>query len=214
MVPEPQASNDALMDMLKKILVSLALAGLSGCDLAAAPAPAYRPGEAGTVDHALCLLGYTAIPLRVVRTGHHLVEARINAVSGNFVLDTGANVTVVTLGQAKALGIDPANKGVFGLGANIIAPPGAQAQLAGIDSFAIGPIAIRQQRVVLADLGQLLEPLGVAAGAKVAGIIGQDVLTEHRAIIDVERPMLYLMAPDQAPAPVPAERCRAADTAH
>ena len=52
----------------------------------------YRPEEAGTVDHALCLLGFTAIPLREARgTGHHLVVATVNGKDGVFILDTRAN---------------------------------------------------------------------------------------------------------------------------
>lgn len=199
--------------MSGKILAVAVLLFLCGCDLAAAPVPDYRPGEAGTVDHALCLLGFTAIPLRTVPTGHHLVEATINKVRGNFVLDTGANVTVVDLAKADRFGIDPIDADGFGLGASVRAPPGTQARLARIDSFAIERLTIRQKRVVTADIGQLLAPLGKSAGTDVAGIIGQDVLTEHRAIIDVARPMLYLMALDRAPAPVAAERCRAVEPA-
>ncbi|HEX8511906.1 MAG TPA: hypothetical protein VF688_02225 [Allosphingosinicella sp.] len=41
------------------------------------------------------------------------------------------------------------------------------------------------------------------------GIIGHDVRKEHRAVIDVERPLLYLIEADEDPAPVAAERCRA-----
>jgi hypothetical protein len=192
--------------MTKGIFAAALLLTMGGCD--AAPVADYRPGEAGTVDHALCLLGFTAIPLSTVRTGHHLVTARINKVTGQFVLDTGANVTVVERAQADRLGIDPDDDGRFGLGASVRGPAGTQAGLARIDSFEIGGIAIRQKRVVTADIPQLLGPLGTAAGTTVAGIIGQDVLTEHRAIIDVERPMLYLMAQDRAAAPVPAENCR------
>lgn len=39
------------------------------------------------------------------------------------------------------------------------------------------------------------------------GVIGQDVLDEHRASIAVAGPMLDLMEDDRDPALVPAERC-------
>jgi predicted aspartyl protease len=192
--------------MMARIFTVAAVLGLAACD--EGQTADYRPEEVGTVDHALCLLGFIAIPLRTVRTGHHLVEARINKVRGSFVLDTGANVTVVDVAQVDRLGIDPSDDGRFGLGATVRAPPGTRAGLARIDSLEIGPVMIRQKRVVTADIAELLGPLGTAAGAAVAGIVGQDVLTEHRAVIDVQRSMLYLMAPDRAPAPVPEERCR------
>lgn len=60
---------------------------------------------------------------------------------------------------------------------------------------------------MIADLGQLLISLGQVADQDVAGIVGQDALSEHRAIIDVARSMLYLMEDDAEPAPVAAANC-------
>lgn len=183
-------------------LASLALA--AGCREGVAPAPEYRPEEAGTVDHAMCLLGFSAVPLSEVATGHHLVEATINGQSGRFVLDTGANATVVDESYLRRFGI---SGGAVGLGGAIGLGGGRRARQVGIDSFEIGPADIRQNRIVAADLGQLLTMLSRISGGTVYGIVGQDVLKEHRAIIDVARPMLYLMEEDRDPAPIPAERC-------
>jgi clan AA aspartic protease (TIGR02281 family) len=189
-------------------LLSLVL--VAACEGPAAPSVAYRPGEAGTVDHALCLLGFSAVPLREIDPGHHLIEATINGRTANFVLDTGANVTVVTTSEAPRFGLSPgkaqpARRGAPGAGAP------ANAEQVAIDSFTIGSVSVRQSRVVLADLSQLLVALSRVSGTEVVGIVGQDVLNEHRAVIDVTRPMLYLMAEDRDPAPVPADRCRSAD---
>lgn len=191
-----------------RIFAVTALLLVSACRQAAGPAPDYRPEEAGTVDHALCLLGYAAVPVREVRTGHHLVGATINGRTGEFVLDTGANMTVIDRSHLARFGLSPASGdlgGAIGIGS------GGQASRVPIDGFVIGPVEIRQNRVVSSDLGQLLTVLSRASGRTVDGIIGQDVLTEHRAIIDVARPMLYLMDDDAEPAPVPAERCRVSE---
>ncbi len=173
---------------------------------ASGPAPEYRPHEAGTADHALCLLGFTAVPVREVSTGHHVIAATINGERGDFVLDTGANMTVIDQSHAGEFGIatgSGAVGGALGVGG------GGQARRSSIENFRIGPVQVRQRRVVTASLGQLLQALGQVTGTTVHGIIGQDVLKEHRAIIDVSRPMLYLMQEDRDPAPVAAERCRA-----
>ncbi len=169
------------------------------------PSPEYHPEEAGTVDHALCLLGFTAIPVREVSTGHHLIEATINGEPGEFVLDTGANMTVIDLSHIGRFGISPGSGAVGGA---IGVGGGGQARRSSIESFRVGPMQVRQSRVVTADLGQLLRTLGQVSGTTIYGIVGQDVLKEHRAIIDVARPMLYLMEEDRDPTPVPAERCR------
>lgn len=186
---------------LTPLLPILPLLLLAGCEQGAnplarsdGPTVPYRPEEAGTVDYALCLLGFSAVPVRAVDPGHHLIDATINGQNGSFVLDTGANVTVISASAVERFGLS-SGSGV-----------GTARQVA-IDSFAIGPISVRQSRVVVADLDQLLGAFGRIAGTQVSGIIGQDVLNEHRAIIDVSRPMLYLMEEDRDPAPVPAGRC-------
>jgi clan AA aspartic protease (TIGR02281 family) len=173
----------------------------------------YRPEEAGTVDHALCLLGFAAVSVRKVRPGHHLVEATINGITGNFVLDTGANMTVISTSQAERFGLSRQAGSRLGFAAQRMGGISGNARQAAIDSLAIGTMTIRQRGVIIADLDQLLGALGEASGSEVAGVIGQDVLGEHRAIIDVARPMLYLMAQDRDPAPVPADQCRSNEAA-
>lgn len=186
-------------------MAAAALFFTAACQQETSPAPEYPAGEADTVGHAMCLLGFTSIPLREVSTGHHLVDATINGRAAAFVLDTGANVTAVGQDRAAQFGVSGESGGLSG----IVSGVGGSAGQVPIESFEIGAIAIRQDRIVTAGLGDLLTALGQIAGEEIAGIIGQDVLTEHRAIIDVARPMLYLIDEDREPAPVPAEQCRA-----
>ena len=199
--------------MASKSLTLAAFLLLGACQQEAGAPPDYQPEEAGTVDHALCLLGFAAVPVQEVDPGHHLIQAQINGVSAKFVLDTGANLTVINDSMAERFGLSADGGGFAGLGEAMPVGASGTARQESVDSFEIGPVAIRQSRVVIANLGQLLTALGEVSGEEVAGIIGQDVLNEHRAIIDVARPMLYLMEEDADPAPVPAERCEnAADS--
>lgn len=198
------------VSMISRPVAFAALLFAAACQQESASAPEYRPNEAGTVDHAMCLLGFSAIQLREVPPGHHLVEARINGQSGSFVLDTGANVTVINEAQTDRFGVSGGG-GLAGVAGVLPAAASGQANQVSIDSFEIGSIPIRQSRVVTADLGQLLTAFGRVAGEEVAGIIGQDVLTEHRAMIDVARPMLYLMEADEDPAPVASGQCQEAE---
>ncbi len=191
-------------------LLLLLAACEQGAGSGAGPAPEYWPGEAGTVDHALCLLGFSAVPVREVDPGHHLIEATINGRTGQFVLDTGANLTVVTTSQAERFGLSSSDSGSLLAGRGLPAGASGNARQVAIDWFAIGPITVRQKRILIADLDPLLTALGRGSGQEIAGIVGQDVLTEHRAIIDVARPMLYLMDDDREPGPVSAEKCRSA----
>ena len=191
------------------MLASLAL--LAGCQELVTETGEYRPTQAGTVDHALCLLGFTGVPLTELVTGHQIVTATLNGRLGTFVLDTGANVSVLHAAYADEFGIsgEAALPGAaIGLGGSM------NARQVSIDSLRLGPVPIRQSRMAVADLSQLTDVLApLAGGAAIHGIIGHDVMEEHRAVIDVARPILYLIEADEAPAPVPVEQCRSADGA-
>lgn len=198
---------------MRRLLPLAALLSLAACDQVMTSTPDYRPQDAGTVDQAMCLLGFTAVPLKELLTGHHLVEATVNGVAGTFVLDTGANASVVNAADAGQFGMKPALGGLvpaIGIGTG-----GAQkAGFSTIDSLTIGGVDIRQRRLMTADLSQVVKLLGpLAGGTPIAGIIGQDVMKEHRAVIDVAKPILYLIAADADPAPVAAERCGETESA-
>jgi hypothetical protein len=186
------------------LLTAFLCAMLGGCDKPSAPKPDYRPEEAGTVDHALCLLGFTAVPLTRMATGHQLVQARLNGHDGRFVLDTGANVSVVHAPLAKSFGLSDQTTGVGGA----VGFGGAlRARQVPIDSLSLGPVKIRQRHIMTADLSQVVDVLSPVAKVRIAGVIGADVLREHRAVIDVARPILYVMRADRDPEPVAPGRC-------
>ena len=168
----------------------------------------YRPEEAGTVDHALCLLGFTAIPVQELSSGHFTLDVSLDGRPATFILDTGANVTVLDARYADQYGLTEAD-GLPGFA--IGTGNGKMAQQIPIDSLRIGPVEIRQDRIALADLGGLPGALGKITGSTIHGIVGQDVLSEHRAVIDVARSILYLIEEDEEPAPVPATECVGAE---
>jgi hypothetical protein len=183
---------------------ALLVAILAGCDKPPAPRADYRPEEAGTVDHALCLLGFTAIPLIRMSTGHQLVQATLNGHEGRFVLDTGANVSVLHAPLAKSFDLSERTTGAGGA----VGFGGAlRARQVPIDSLSLGPVKIRQKHIMTADLSQVVNVLSPLAKGRIAGVIGADVMREHRAVIDVSRPILYLMRADRDPAPAAPGRC-------
>jgi hypothetical protein len=183
------------------------LVGLCACEKVASPTAEYRPEEAGTVDRALCLLGFTAIPLKTLLTGHHLVDATLNGRDATFILDTGANGSVLHHGFADDFSISQRATGIGGV-VGIGAGGMGKAIRASIDDLSLGPVRIRQGHIMMTDLSQLVNALRPLSGQTIHGLIGQDVMNEHRAVIDVEGDILYLMEADQEPAPLPVTRCR------
>jgi hypothetical protein len=183
----------------------LAALALTACDrLPTGKQAAYQPQEAGTIDQAMCLLGFSAVPLRTLATGHHLVDGTLNGRPATFVLDTGANVSVVHAPAAAEFGL---GKGRGLPGAAIGLGGAMKATQVAMESLKLGNVPIRQTRIMTSDLSQITRVLGRMSPKPIHGIIGQDVMKEHRAVIDVPAPLLYLMAEDRDPAPVPLERC-------
>jgi hypothetical protein len=187
-------------------LAAAAVLSLSGCKEILTSTAAYEPQKAGSVDQAMCLLGFAAVPLRELLTGHHLVEAELNGKPALFVVDTGANATVVHAPYAAEFGLAKGGgaAGAIGLGGSI------KASQVGIRSLRIGGMDIRRPRVLTTDLSQVTKLLGPLSGGQITGIVGQDVLKEHRAVIDVAKPILYLVGADRDPAPAAPERCSGA----
>ncbi|MDP8994009.1 MAG: retroviral-like aspartic protease family protein [Pseudomonadota bacterium] len=193
---------------MKPFLAAAALAAFVPTCTQVAPAPekapGYDPTEAGTVAHALCLLGFTGVPLRELSTGHHVLEVRLNGRPGTFVLDTGANATVIHAGHAGEFALSDratARGGAIGIGGSM------EAQQVRIDSFAIGPVPTRQRRIMTTDLSGLTGMLTPLAGRPIHGIVGQDVMKEHRAVVDVAGLVVHLIEADRDPEPVASERC-------
>jgi hypothetical protein len=187
-----------------RILLPL-FALLSACTVPMTDGPATRTGSRAPVADALCRLGFRAVPLRTLPTGHHLVEVQLNGRPGTFVLDTGAGATVLHAPLAQEFGVTGAalaQGGAIGLG-------GSQAVSSfAIESFTIGEVPTRLRRVATLNLGQVVGALTPLAGRPVHGVVGQDVLAQHRAVIDVRAPAVYLMEADADPAPVRGARCR------
>lgn len=166
---------------------------LAGCD---AVMPSTGPSgplarAAGPVGQALCELGYTAIPMARLPSGHHQAQVVLNGVPAIFLVDTGANVTALHAPLASRHGLSEIGipAGVAGIGGV------AQARLVPIDSLVVGDMPIRLRRIATTDL-PILSMMPSVRGTRdsIDGILGQDVLREHRAIIDVHQHQLFLQA--------------------
>ncbi len=187
-----------------RCLVLLPFLFVAACDLVpTARTATYDPGVSASVDQALCRLGFTAVPMTELTSGHHLVEASLNGRTGRFVVDTGANATVLHASLVADYDLDPAigvSAAAVGLGGQ------AQADVWRYRSLQIGPVDIPAGRIISADLSQMVNFLGAKTDQPIVGIIGQDVLSAQQAVIDVPRPILYLRRPG-AVAPVDPTTC-------
>ena len=132
---------------------------------------------------------YISIPLVLTETNHFEIKAKINGVSGRFILDTGASNTCV--------GIDKADQFKLVLKSSEIKAAGAGATemetfVSEKNRLELGKWKMKKQQIVLFDLIHVNEALIAHQALPVDGIIGSDVLKKAKAIIDYGKKKVYL----------------------
>lgn len=130
------------------------------------------------------------INLEKLATGHEMLSVEINGEVGNFILDSGAGATVLHdefvtkygLQKDGATTTDQAS----GAGGKV------DVRSYAISSFKIEGHSFELDRINTIDLASVVGGLKAAAGVDIDGVVGQDILTSYRGVIDVANSRLYL----------------------
>lgn len=136
--------------------------------------------------------GYTKIKLKLTKTNHFEMRAKINGVRGRFILDTGASNTLVDASQNEMfhLLVEPSEVKVTGAGASNM-----DSQISKRNKIKIGQWSDKRTIIVLFNLTHVNNGLESLNVEPVNGIIGTDILKKGKAIIDYEKKYLYLKLP-------------------
>ena len=170
---------------------------------ATAPGPPGKRAE-GPLATSLCQLGLSPVPMRRLATGHQVADVTLNGRPGVFVVDSGANISVLDARRAERFALRPdPTTGAYALGLG----GGLRARAWRVETFAVGAIDTRQKRIMTADLGNMIAVLGQAGKQPIDGIVGQDVLRAHRGVIDVAGSTLFLAAGPPAAQPPTSQGC-------
>lgn len=147
-------------------------------------------------------MGFSRIPLDERRTGDLTVACRLRGRNGRLLVDTGAFVTGIDDDAARVLGLTtkPSKLTARGLDGRI-----RTLQLAQIDDLQIGGLPIAAQPFAVLDLfgekKRLRTFTGLGRieyygprkpGADVFGVLGNELLDQRRAIIDLENMVLFM----------------------
>ncbi len=132
---------------------------------------------------------YTRIKLESTLTGHYKLELKLNGVSGDFILDTGASNTCVDFSAAENFKLFAENSDIKAAGAGAI---DMLTKLSTNNTLDINSWHNDAVNVVLFDLSHVNTALINHDIGSVDGILGADVLTEGKAIIDYQYNCLYL----------------------
>ena len=131
---------------------------------------------------------YIKIPITKMVTGHLHVDVVLNGVAGEFILDSGAGATVVETSKKDKFGLKAEASEESGAGAG-----GTQSlQMAANNTMKIGGLTKQKFDIYIMNLDDVNHALTSMGLKEVDGVIGADILTENKAVIDYANLILYL----------------------
>ena len=162
------------MRLNHKKVIQISLAGVLACCIPAG-ANSLRAKSPGYIDTGF----RQSIPLKIYRNFLVVAEGQFGGISGpqNFLLDTGTAPSVINLPLARALGLVTTLSEITAAGKTI------PTQSAILSEIELGPIRAVSVPVQVEDLSQLERDWG----AKIAGIIGMDVLSRASFHLDYDK---------------------------
>ena len=132
---------------------------------------------------------YLKIKLKKIATNHLQLKAKINGVSGKFILDTGASNSCVGLDLIDQFNLISEESEVKAAGAGAT---DMETQKSENNFLEIGKWKTNQCHLVLFNLIHVNTALIQHNAKEVHGIIGADVLQDGKAFIDYDKKVLYL----------------------
>jgi len=132
---------------------------------------------------------YIAIPLLLTGTDHFVVVAKINGVSGKFILDTGASHTCVGMDRVEHFGLQTQKSEIKAAGAGAL---GMETLISKGNRIRVGDWEKARLKIVLFDMVHVNGALISHSALPVDGILGADLLKKGKAIIDYGKKSLYL----------------------
>lgn len=134
--------------------------------------------------------GYHKISLKNNGAGHFKLNAKINGITGSFILDTGASHTVIDEASAEKFSLKfskSASKDAGGLGTAALKTRKSTGNVLDIKGFKLNKAAL-----VAIDLSHVNSALEKNRTKRIDGVIGADILKKHKALIDYSEKALYL----------------------
>ena len=169
----------------KSILVLFLLLGLS----VNAQQESKNQNDRSTLQHYLTSKGYVRIKMEKLASGHLHLTGILNGVKGNFILDTGATGTVIEVKNKEKFKMlsRASERQASGAGSTNM-----RMQASSKNNFDLGNIKLLKLNLMLMNLDHVNKAFKRFNIAPVDGVIGADILTRKKAIIDYIDLSLYL----------------------
>ena len=132
---------------------------------------------------------YIRVPLVFTATNHFEIVAKINGISGRFILDTGASNTCIGLDKIEFFNLISKESEVKAAGAGAT---NMETLISTKNKIEIGKWRKQKHKIVLFDLTHVNEALTTHKALPVDGVIGADILKKAKAVIDYKKSFVYL----------------------
>ncbi len=142
-----------------------------------------------SLQHYLSEKAYVKIKMKLTKTNHFKVTAKVNGTKGKFIIDTGASNTCIDINLIDKFKLNPLNTDTKASGAGAV---NMDTQIAKKVQLKIGSWKSKKNKVVIFNLSHVNQALINHSSNPVDGIIGADILKKGKAIIDYTKNNLYL----------------------
>ncbi|KGO90439.1 retropepsin-like aspartic protease [Flavobacterium suncheonense] len=133
--------------------------------------------------------GYKKIKFKLSKTQHLLIKAKINGVTGNFILDTGASNSCIGFESVAFFNLTAQDSPTKAAGAGAT---GMYTQMATDNTLQLSRWKSEQFQLIIFDMSHVNLALKQYKAKPVHGIIGADILLKGKAVIDYYHHYLYL----------------------
>ena len=141
-----------------------------------------------TLNKFLKRKGYSSVKLIFLETKHYLIEAKVNGVSGRFILDTGASNSCVCTTLENNFNIISKE--------TIEKASSATSEISNTKISKNNTIQIgkweNKINLITFDMSHINHALNEKKIDSVSGIIGADILKKSKAILDYNKNKLYI----------------------
>ena len=132
--------------------------------------------------------GYSSVKLIFLETKHYLIEAKVNGVSGRFILDTGASNSCIC--NTLEINFNIISKETTEKASSATSEIG-NTKISKNNTIQIGKWE-NKINLITFDMSHINHALNEKKINSVSGIIGADVLKKSKAILDYKSNKIYL----------------------
>lgn len=142
-----------------------------------------------SLKKSLLKKGYHHIPFKITNTNHLLLKVTLNGKKGRFILDTGASNSCIGFETVPYFSAETMASEVTASGAGAM---GMKTEKSTGNTLRIAGWKHKNFDLVIFDLSHINQALEEHGAKKIKGIVGADILTKGKAVIDYQKKRLYL----------------------